>query len=113
MAPTQGRPALIPNAINEVIRYESPLRAFARQVRDDTEIDGTPIPSGSRLLILYASANRDEAEWDSPGTFDIRRDASRQIGFGNGTHACAGQDSPAWRRPQSCGPCWNASTGSK
>lgn len=84
-------PGLIPNAINEVIRYESPLRAFARQVRDDTEIDGTPIPRGSRLLILYASANRDEAEWDSPDTFDIRRDASRQIGFGNGTHACAGQ----------------------
>ncbi|OBK62812.1 monooxygenase [Mycobacterium gordonae] len=84
-------PAPIPNAVNEVIRYESPLRAFARQVRDDTEIDGTPIPRGSRLLILYASANRDEAEWDSPDTFDIRRDASRQIGFGNGTHACAGQ----------------------
>lgn len=84
-------PALIPNAINEVIRYESPLRAFARQVRNDTEVDGTPIPKGSRLLILYASANRDESEWDRPDTFDIRRDASRQIGFGNGAHACAGQ----------------------
>ncbi|RUP06930.1 MAG: cytochrome P450 [Mycobacterium sp.] len=84
-------PSLIPNAVNEVIRYESPLRAFARQVRDDTEIAGTPIPRGARLLILYASANRDENEWDDPDTFDIRRDAGRQIGFGNGTHACAGQ----------------------
>ncbi len=84
-------PTLVANAINEVIRYESPLRAFARQVRDDTEVDGTPIPRGSRLLILYASANRDENEWDDPETFDIRRDAGRQIGFGNGTHACAGQ----------------------
>lgn len=84
-------PGLIPNAINEVIRYESPLRAFARQVRVDTEIDGTPISRGSRLLILYASANRDEDEWDSPEVFDISRDAGRQIGFGNGTHACAGQ----------------------
>lgn len=84
-------PELIPNAINEVIRYESPLRAFARQVRVDTEIDGTPIRRGARLLVLYASANRDEDEWDSPDTFDIRRDAGRQIGFGNGTHACAGQ----------------------
>jgi cytochrome P450 len=84
-------PGLIPNAINEVIRYESPLRAFARQVRDDTEIAGTPIPAGSRVLVMYASANRDENEWDKPEVFDIRRDAGRQIGFGNGTHACAGQ----------------------
>ncbi|MGO9507854.1 MAG: cytochrome P450 [Mycobacterium sp.] len=84
-------PGLIPNAINEVIRYESPLRAFARQVRADTEIAGTPIPAGSRVLVMYASANRDENEWDRPEIFDIRRDAGRQIGFGNGTHACAGQ----------------------
>lgn len=83
--------SLIPNAINEVIRYESPLRAFARQVREDAEIDGTPIPAGARVLIMYASANRDENEWDDPNTFDIHRDAGRQLGFGNGTHACAGQ----------------------
>ena len=84
-------PGLISNAINEVIRFEAPLRAFARQVGDDTEIDGTPIPKNSRVLVVYASANRDENEWDRPDTFDIRRDAGRQIGFGNGTHACAGQ----------------------
>jgi cytochrome P450 len=84
-------PQLIPNTINEVVRHESPLRAFARQVRDDTEIAGTPIPAGARVLIMYASANRDENEWDNPETFDIRRDAGRHIGFGNGTHACAGQ----------------------
>lgn len=84
-------PQLISNTVNEVIRYEAPLRAFARQVRVDTEIDGTAIPKGSRVLIVYASANRDESEWDHPDTFDIERDAGRQIGFGNGTHACAGQ----------------------
>jgi cytochrome P450 len=87
----KNNPQLIPNTINEVVRYESPLRAFARQVRDDTEISGTPIPARARVLIMYASANRDENEWDEPETFDIRRDASRQIGFGNGSHACAGQ----------------------
>jgi cytochrome P450 len=87
----KNEPNLLPNAINETIRYESPLRAFARQVRDDTDIDGTPIPAGARVLVLYASANRDEYEWDNPDTFDIRRDAGRQIGFGNGIHACAGQ----------------------
>ncbi len=84
-------PTLLPNAINEVIRFESPLRAFTREVARDTEIAGKPIPAGTRLLVMYASANRDEREWDKPEVFDIRRDAGRHIGFGNGAHACAGQ----------------------
>lgn len=84
-------PTLIPNAINEVIRYESPLRAFARKVLHDHELGGANIPAGARVLVVYASANRDEREWDAPDTFDIRRDATRHLGFGQGTHACAGQ----------------------
>lgn len=84
-------PALMTNAVNEVVRYEPPLRAFARWVPRKTEIAGTPIPSGARVLVIYASANRDEREWEEPDLFDIRRDASRQIGFGQGAHACAGQ----------------------
>jgi cytochrome P450 len=79
------------NAINEVIRYEPPLRAFARHVGRQTEIAGTTIPSGARVLVMYASANRDEREWDKPAVFDITRDAGRQLGFGQGAHACAGQ----------------------
>jgi cytochrome P450 len=84
-------PALIPNAINEILRYEPPLRAFARHVHRDTEIAGTFVPAGARVLVVYASANRDEREWDQPDTFDIQRDATRQLGFGHGAHACAGQ----------------------
>lgn len=84
-------PGLIPNAVNEIVRYESPLRAFSRKVARDTEVAGTALPAGSRVLILYASANRDALEWDDPDTFDIRRDAARQLGFGHGTHGCAGQ----------------------
>lgn len=84
-------PKLITGAVNEVVRLESPLRAFARGVRADTELGGVALPSGSRVLVMYASANRDEREWDAPEVFDIRRDAGRQIGFGNGAHACAGQ----------------------
>jgi 3-(3-hydroxy-phenyl)propionate hydroxylase len=84
-------PALIPNAVNEVIRYESPLRAFTRQARVDTEIAGVPMVAGARVLVIYASANRDEREWDDPDVFDVRRDANRQLGFGQGAHACAGQ----------------------
>jgi cytochrome P450 len=87
----KDEPELLPNAINEVIRYEPPLRAFARCVAHETEIGGVVIASGSRVLVMYASANRDELEWDNPGSFDIRRDATRQLGFGHGAHACAGQ----------------------
>lgn len=84
-------PSLIPNAVNEVVRYESPLRAFTRKALHSTEIEGVPIAAGARLLVIYASANRDEREWDAPDVFDIRNDAGRHVGFGNGAHACAGQ----------------------
>lgn len=82
---------LISNAVNEVIRYESPLRAFSRKADQDTIISGVKIPAGARVLVIYASANRDEREWDRPEVFDVRRDANRQLGFGHGSHACAGQ----------------------
>jgi cytochrome P450 len=84
-------PSLIPNAVNEVVRYEAPLRAFSRKVARDTELAGTVIPKGARVLVIYASANRDRLAWDDPDTFDIRRDAARQLGFGHGAHGCAGQ----------------------
>jgi cytochrome P450 len=84
-------PSLLSNAINEVLRFESPLRAFARKARRDTEIAGTAIPRGARVLVIYSSANRDEREWDAPELFYIRNDAGRHLAFGNGAHACAGQ----------------------
>lgn len=83
--------SLIPNALNEVLRYEAPLRAFSRLVAADTTIAGTHLRPGQRVLILYASANRDERAWDQPERFDIQRDATRHLGFGHGTHGCAGQ----------------------
>jgi cytochrome P450 len=84
-------PSLINNAVNEVLRFEAPLRAFARHAGCDAEIAGVRIPAGARVLVMYASANRDEREWENPDTFDIRRDANRHLGFGQGAHACAGQ----------------------
>lgn len=84
-------PDRIPNAINEVVRYESAVRAFGRRVGADTEIGGTFLSAGSQVLVIYASANRDEREWDRPDAFDVTRDAGRHLGFGKGAHACAGQ----------------------
>ena len=84
-------PERIPNAINEIVRFESPVRAFGRRVVRDTEITGVRVPAGSQVLIMYASANRDELEWERPEVFDITRDAGRHVGFGQGAHACAGQ----------------------
>lgn len=84
-------PGLIPNAVNEAVRYESPIRGFTRTVRQPTALAGTPLPAGARILVLYASANRDPREWADPDTFDIHRDATRQLGFGYGRHGCAGQ----------------------
>ena len=83
-------PSLVPHAINEVVRMESPLRAFARHVTADVDIDGTCIPGGSRALMLYACANRDPAKFPDPARFDIGRRAGDHLGFGMGTHVCAG-----------------------
>jgi cytochrome P450 len=84
--------SLIPNAINEVIRYESPTRGFYRLVARDHDIDGTMLGAGQRLLLLYAAANRDERQFDRPDVFDITRaNANDHLGFGHGIHGCVGQ----------------------
>jgi cytochrome P450 len=87
----KANPDLVPAAVQEVVRIEAPLRAFSRIAAVDAEIAGTPIPAGARLLVMYASANRDERVFPDPDRFDISRDASAHVGFGYGTHGCAGQ----------------------
>lgn len=84
-------PARIPHAINEVVRFESPLRAFTRKTARECVVSDVPLPAGARVLVMYASANRDEREWGAPDVFDIGNDAGRHVGFGSGAHACAGQ----------------------
>lgn len=83
-------PSVIPNAVNEVLRLESPIQAFSRMVTRDHEVDGTAIPAGTRTIVLYGSANRDERKWEDPEKFDVRRRASEHLGFGIGPHACVG-----------------------
>lgn len=84
-------PALIPSAFNEVVRMESPVTQFAREVTKDTEFAGALLPAGTRVLVMFASANRDERKWDRPDEFDVRRNPTDMLGFGFGTHGCAGQ----------------------
>lgn len=86
----RAEPSLIPNAINEAVRLESPIRGFTRKVRRECEVDGTALAQGDRVLVLYASANRDERRWDRPDAFDVRRDVRDHLGFGFGVHVCVG-----------------------
>lgn len=87
----KAEPERIPNAVNEIVRYESPVRAFARRIAAETDVAGMRLPAGAQVLVVYASANRDELEWDAADVFDISREAGRHLGFGQGAHACAGQ----------------------
>jgi len=87
-------PASIPGAINEVLRIESPIQTFSRYVTRDTEVDGVALPQGSRALVMYGSANRDERKWQEPKPFDIQRKAAEQLAFGHGEHLCVGLPLP-------------------
>lgn len=84
------RPELIPNAVEEVVRLASPIRAFTRFVAEDSEIAGVPIPQGARVMVMYASANRDERKFADPDRFDVTRDVHDHLGFGSGVHMCMG-----------------------
>lgn len=84
-------PRKIPNAINESLRVETPIRCFSRYVSRDAEIDGVAIAQGARIAVFYASANRDERRWEDADRFDIgRRGAEQQFAFGHGRHSCVG-----------------------
>jgi cytochrome P450 len=83
-------PSLMTSAINEILRIESPIAGFSRYVTEDYDMEGVTLPRGSRAIVLYASANRDERKWEDPERFDIRRRAADHLAFGVGVHACLG-----------------------
>ena len=83
-------PSIIPNAFEEVLRLESPLQSFSRLAMSDYDLEGISIPAGSRVVVLFASANRDERKWERADSFDVTRNTSGHIGFGYGIHLCAG-----------------------
>lgn len=83
-------PGLIPNALNEAVRLESPIRGFTRQLTADHDVEDVRIPAGARVALFYASANRDERKWEAPEAFDVRRKVNDHVGYGHGVHTCAG-----------------------
>lgn len=83
-------PSLIPNAIEELLRFEAPSPVQARYVQRDVEFHGQAVPKGSTLVVLNGSANRDERHYPDADRFDIHRDVGRHLSFGYGIHVCLG-----------------------
>jgi cytochrome P450 len=83
-------PALMPQVVEEVLRFESPVIGLARMTTCDVEVRGVLIPEGSRVQMNYASANRDDRAFVDAEVFDIDRPDQRHIAFGHGIHFCLG-----------------------
>jgi cytochrome P450 len=82
---------LIPNFVEEALRFESPVQGLFRRALADAEVGGVTIPAGSRVWVMYGSANRDPRQWQDPDRFDIHRpDAKEHVAFGAGVHYCLG-----------------------
>lgn len=84
------RPELIPSAVDEVIRWVTPLNNMFRKATEDVELRGRTIRAGDRLALVYPSANRDEEVFQDPFTFDVTRSPNPHVAFGYGTHFCLG-----------------------
>jgi cholest-4-en-3-one 26-monooxygenase len=84
-------PSLVDSAVEEMLRWASPVMHFRRTASRDCEIGGQPIAEGDKVVIWYISANRDETVWDDPYTFDITRQDNQHVSFGGGgPHFCLG-----------------------
>ena len=83
-------PSLVDGAVEEVLRWVTPLNNFFRTVLTDDTVGGRPVSAGDRVVLLYPSANRDESVFADPFRFDIRRDPNPHLSFGFGTHLCIG-----------------------
>jgi cytochrome P450 family 142 subfamily A polypeptide 1 len=83
-------PSLLPVAVEEFVRWVTPILNMRRTATRDTEIAGTPVKAGDEVLLMYPSANRDESVFDAPDRFDVGREPNPHIAFGFGTHFCLG-----------------------
>jgi hypothetical protein len=82
--------ARAPQAVDEMLRYDTPTQRFHRAATRDIELHGQLIRAGQSVLVMYGSGNRDESKFSDPDRFDITRSGGRHLGFGHGTHYCLG-----------------------
>lgn len=82
--------SLLPGAIEEMLRWTSPVKNMCRTLTADTEFHGTQLSQGEKIMLMFESANFDESVFDDPERFDIKRDPNSHVAFGFGTHFCMG-----------------------
>ena len=81
---------LMPTAVEEMVRWATPVKEFMRTAAEDTTVRGVPIAKGESVYLAYVSGNRDEEVFDDPFRFDVRRDPNKHVAFGYGVHFCLG-----------------------
>jgi cytochrome P450 len=86
----EAQPEKLPSAVEEMLRWTCPLHYFRRTATCDTDIGGTAIKAGDKVVMLYSSANFDEAVFDQPMQFNIERKHNPHMAFGHGIHLCLG-----------------------
>jgi cytochrome P450 len=90
LARLKKEPVLMPKAIEEMLRYDSPVQATVRHPKEDVELSGVTIPAKTFVFVVLAAANRDPAHFKDPETFDIMREPNDHVAFGEGIHFCLG-----------------------
>ena len=91
MKKLQANPELLPTAVDEMIRWTTPVQHFMRTATEDYELRGRKIKKGDALQLLYISGNRDEEVYPDAFSFKVDREPNRHVAFGYGVHLCLGQ----------------------
>jgi cytochrome P450 len=90
LARVRDDPEIVPRAIEELLRWVSPVQHFRRTTTQDTVLAGTPIAAGTKVVVYYPSANRDAEVFVHPDELDVTREHNPHLAFGNGPHFCLG-----------------------
>jgi cytochrome P450 len=83
-------PSLLPGAVEEMLRWWTPVMVFRRTATRDVELGGAPVRAGDKVVVSFTSGNRDEAVFAGPDRFDVRRSPNPHLSFGHGPHFCLG-----------------------
>ena len=90
LAKVRADSSLVPNMVEEALRYDAPVQFLFRRATREVEVAGATIPGGSMVMVIFGAANRDERRYPNPDRFDVTRDAQGHVAFGHGIHFCLG-----------------------